>query len=164
MALIIEDGSIVAGANSYITVAEYNAWADARFGASRSTAPATDAEAEQLILRAMDYFEGQNFQGELVEKGQPLQWPRAWVCIDGYVVETNEIPPEVKNSIYELSYAEEQGSSELSAVSQKVKRKKAGSVEIEYSDYSSSTTINRAVPNAMKKLLTHGGGMRVFRV
>ncbi|MFW0776261.1 MAG: DnaT-like ssDNA-binding protein, partial [Rickettsiales bacterium] len=35
MALVIEDGSIVSGANSYITVAEYSTWADARFGASR---------------------------------------------------------------------------------------------------------------------------------
>ena len=164
MALIIEDGSIVPNANSYITVAEYNAWADTRFGAGRSRAPADDTEAEMLILRAMDYFDGQNFIGEKTDCDQPLQWPRAWVMIDDCDVGANEIPKEVKNSLYELSYAEEQGNSELSSIDRKVKREKVSSIEVEYADNSSSAVINRAVPNAMRKLLEYGGGFMVRRV
>lgn len=164
MALIIEDGSIVTGANSYITVVEYEAWADARFGATRSTAPVDTAAAEALILRAMDYFEGQSFQGCLVERGQPLQWPRTHVCIDRYYVDADEIPKEVKNSLYELTYGEEQSYGELDAVERRTKKEKVDVIEIEYADNSSSTTTNVAVPNAMRKLLANGGAMRVFRV
>lgn len=163
MALIVENGSIVANANSYITIAEYNAWANARFG-SRDTAPGCDEDAESLILRAMDYFEAQNFIGEKYTKNQDLQWPRSWVNIDGYAVDSNEIPKQVKISIYELAYAEELGDSELETVARKVKRKKAGSVEIEYADNSTSTKINIAIPNAMKKILSGGGGLVVNRV
>lgn len=158
MALIIEDGTIVANADSYITVIEYNAWADARFGATRTTRPADDTEAEALIYRAMDYFEAQSFQGYTSIETQPLQWPRVGVYIDGYYVESTAIPKEVKTSLYELAYSEEQGNSDLAPVGQKVKREKADVVEIEYADGSSSTTYNRAVSSAMKKLLASGGG------
>jgi len=164
MTLVIEDGSIVPGANSYITVAEYSAWADARFGVSRSTASSCDEDAERLILRAMDYFEAQEFIGYKKQSDQPLQWPRNDVYIDSYYVSNSTIPNEVKISIYELAYAEEQGNGELTAVDRKVKREKVASIEVEYADGSSSTVTNRAVPNAMKKLLEAGGGMRVVRI
>ena len=75
-----------------------------------------------------------------------------------------EIPDQVKKSIYELAYANEVGNSLLSPISQKVKRKKAGSVEIEYADNSSSTTINRAVSSSIKKLLANGSGGYSFGV
>lgn len=164
MALVIEDGSIVAGATSYITVVEYNTWADARFGSARATAPADDAAAEQLILRAMDYFEAQSFKGYLVEQTQPLQWPRSWVVIDGYSVDPDEIPKEVKNSLYELAYAEEQGEGELNVLERKVTSEKVGPVAVSYSDSSSSRNSNVAVSSSMKKLLQNsGGGFAVSR-
>lgn len=164
MALTIEDGSIVANANSYITVAEYNTWADARFG-SRSTAPNCDDDAEALILRAMDYFEAQSFQGMKTEDTQDLQWPRSWVVIDRYSVDANTIPVEVKRSIYELTYAEEIGESELATVEREVKMEKIGPITVEYTDSAPSTNFNRAIPLAMRKLLKTGGlgGLTVSR-
>lgn len=165
MTLIVEDGSIVENANSYVTVAEYTSWANARFGANRDGGSSCDADVEALIFRAMDYFESQNFQGDKKQSDQPLQWPRNNVYIDGYYQSSESIPKEVKQSIYELAYAEEQGNSELAAVDRKVKREKVSSIEVEYADSSSSKVQNIAVPNAMKKLLAYGGGSnRVFRV
>lgn len=160
--LIVEDGTNVTGANSYVTASEYLEWSDARFGFDRSGAPNCDDEVEPFILRAMDYFEAQSFIGAKKESSQPLQWPRSNVYIDGYYKEG--IPEEVKRSIYELAYAEEKGNGELLSIDRKVKREKVSSIEVEYADNSSSTTINRAIPNAMKKLLALGGGMRVFRI
>ena len=165
MTLIIEDGSIVANANSYVTVAEYQAWADARFTAGRSTAPLCGEDVEALIFRAMDYFEAQSFIGTKVSSTQSLQWPRNSVYIDTYYQSNLSIPKEVKNSIYELSYGEETGNSELSVVDRKVKREKVSSIEVEYADNSSSTSTVVAVPTAMKKLLTAGGSFnRVVRI
>lgn len=164
MTLIVEDGSIVANANSYITVSEYTDWADARFGSGRDTAPATDANVEALVFRAMDYFEAQNFQGYKSIESQSLQWPRANVVIDGYTIGSNEIPKEVKQSIYELAYTEEQGEGELNAVDRKVIREKVASIEVEYSGNSSSRNINVSTSSAMKKLLAYGGQNRVIRI
>lgn len=165
MTLIIEDGSIVSGANSYITIDEYAAWADARFGADRDAAPACDADVEALVFRAMDYFEAQSFQGVKVSSTQSLQWPRYGVSIDDYAVDSDSIPNEVKQSIYELAYAQELGSGELNTIERKTKREKVDVIEVEYADNASSTVINVSVPNAMKKLLSYGGGQhRVIRV
>ena len=155
MALIIEDGTIVANADSYITVAEYNAWADARFGA-RSTAPNCDEDTEALILRAMDYFETLAFVGFKSISTQALQWPRDSVYIDNYYVTPNEIPKEVKTALYELSYAEEAGTGELNEIERKVTSEKVGSIAVTY-DKSSSRGINVAPSLSMRKLLRSGG-------
>jgi hypothetical protein len=163
MTLIIEDGSIVDNANSYITSQEYADWADARFGAGRSTAPSCDEDIEALIFRSMDYFEAQNFIGTKVVSTQSLQWPRYNVYIDGFYQSSTSIPKEVKSSIYELSYAEEVGNSELAPVERKTSMEKVGELEVEYADNSSSKTSTIAVPNAMRKLLGYGAN-RVVRV
>lgn len=164
MTLIIEDGTIVDNANSYVTVQEYLDWADARFGSGRSTAPGCDEDTEGYIFRAMDYFEAQFFCGRKVQSTQSLQWPRTHVFIDGFSVSSSSIPMEVKSSIYELAYAEEIDNSELSVVDRKVTREKVASIEVEYAANSSSTPTNRAVPTAMRKLLQPGGMNRVVRI
>ncbi len=164
MALVIEDGTIVAGANSYITVDEYKSWANARFGSGRTTAPACDPDTEQLILRATDWFENNSFQGCKVESDQSLQWPRSWVVIDTFAVESNEIPPEVKTAIYEIAYAEEAGDGQLDPVEREVKKEKVGDLEVEYMDGSPTRTQNVAVSRAMKKLLACNSVCRVVRV
>ena len=165
MTLIVEDGSIVPNANSYVSSDGYMSWADSRFGSGRDSAPVCEDDAERFILRAMDYFESQSFIGEKVQGDQPLQWPRSGVYIDNYYVSSASIPKEVVLSIYELAYTEESGNSELAPVDRKVKREKVSSIEVEYADSSSSTVSNRSVPNALRKLLSSGGYMnRVVRI
>lgn len=164
MALIIEDGSAVAGANSYITAAEYLDWSDARFDPARATAPADDAAAEKLILRAMDYFESLSFIGSKASSAQPLQWPRQNAYIDGYLVSSSSIPNEVKTSLYELTYAQETGSGEMNAIGRKTKREKVDVIEVEYADNSSSAVVNVAVSATLRKLLASGSGYGGFTV
>lgn len=157
MTLIIEDGSNVSGANSYITVAEYTAWANARFGASRASLPSDEAAYEALIYRAMDYFEAQPFKGLKVNDSQPLQHPRSGLVIDGYYVDTNEIAKEVKLSLYELAYVEERGNSELASIGRQDEMIKVGPITVKTSDNAASRTVNVSVPNAMRKLIGGGG-------
>lgn len=153
MSLIIEDGSIVAGADSYVTAIQYQAWADARFGASRSTAPANDAAAEVLILRAMDYFESLPLNGEKLTKAQPLQFPRSNLVIDSYYIETTEIPSQVIDSIYELTYAQETGDGLMNTVERATKMEKVGALEVEYMDNASARSNNPAVTAYLRKLV-----------
>ena len=91
MALTIEDGSIVAGANSYATVAELRAYAAER----GATVPVADADCEVLLIKAMDYLEGQWFVGDTVSPTQALSWPRQNVYIEQWPLAIDEIPRQL---------------------------------------------------------------------
>ena len=95
--LIIEDGSIVTNADSYATVTEIRAYAEKR----GFDLPASDTTVEQLAILATDYMQSLNYIGDLVEKTQPLKFPRKNI-ID---VEQNEIPSDIKNAQIELAIA-----------------------------------------------------------
>ena len=90
MALVIEDGSGVAGANSYIDVATARAFASAR-GLSL---PVADADVEVLLIKAMDFIESfrAEFQGLKTLAENPLQWPRTGATLDGYGLTDDTIP------------------------------------------------------------------------
>ena len=52
MAIVVEDGTLVSGANSYSSVADFKTWADAR-----GITYGTDEVIGQQMLRSMDYLE-----------------------------------------------------------------------------------------------------------
>lgn len=95
--LIVENGSLVAGANSYNSFSQLRDYATAR----GVTLPAVDAELEILAIKAMDYlesFEGR-WKGSRVVITQALSWPREFVYIVGYMsypgFTDNVIPSQV---------------------------------------------------------------------
>ena len=96
MTLIIEDGSQVASSNSYVTDAEYVAYAAARGQTIGSDATAREIE----LIKAMDYIEGHraSFKGDKVAFDQSLQWPRGGVWLDGFQIDSDDIPQELKNA------------------------------------------------------------------
>jgi len=93
VAITVEDGTVVANANSYTTVAATQAFATAR-GLLLPTGTGADAAIEKLLITAMDYIEGlrAEFQGRKTDKDNPLQWPREGVWVDSFEVEEDEIP------------------------------------------------------------------------
>lgn len=101
MALVIEDGSGVAGANSYIDVTAARAYASAR-GLSL---PATDADVEVLLIKAMDFIEAfrTEFQGLKTDTAQALQWPRTGATLDGYEVASDTIPTVLASAQAQLA-------------------------------------------------------------
>jgi len=147
MALVVEDGSVVTGANSYVTVAEYKTWADAR-----GFTYGTDSVVEQNILRAMDFLERQNFIGNKANENQPLQWPRTEALIDGYYADATEIPPDVKRSLYEATKSEIDGISEIANLERRTIREKIGDIEVQYDSSSESRTISPALSLALSKI------------
>ena len=86
MALTIETGAGVAGANSYVSVVNAQTWVTARGIAVTVT--------EALLLKAMDYLEAlrAEYQGVKVSSDQALQWPRYDVYVDGYPLDSDVIP------------------------------------------------------------------------
>jgi hypothetical protein len=107
MVLIVEDGTGVAGANSYATAATVRAYAAAR----GVVLPATDPALEPLVLVGMDYLEGlrSRFQGTKTDPAQALQWPRYGVVIDGTDYSADAIPPELIGALSRLCMAQSEG-------------------------------------------------------
>ena len=94
--ITIEDGSNVANANSFVTIAEVRAYAAER-GVSLS---ATDDDVAVQIIKAKDYLESfaNRYQGEIANENQSLQWPRIDVYISGSetAFPSNAIPKQLK--------------------------------------------------------------------
>ena len=149
MALIVEDGSLVANANSYITLAEYKAWADAR----GLTYSANDTTVEQQILRAMDYLERIFYIGNKANENQFLQWPRTEAQIDGYYADATEIPKEVKTSTYEATKVQADGYSQFETEARRTKSESIGDISVVYADNSENRTVTPALTFALSKIV-----------
>lgn len=94
-ALIVEDGTGVTNANSYASITDLGTYATLRGLAS--SLPATDAGKDAIMIKAMDYIEGQRarFKGVKTDEDQALQWPRSDVWIDGALIGSDYIPREL---------------------------------------------------------------------
>ncbi len=100
MALVIENGTGVAGATSYVTLVEARAYATAR----GVTLP-SDADTTILVTKALDYLESlrDSYKGTKEYGAGYLQWPRTDVEIDGFAVGIDAIPAELKNAQCQLA-------------------------------------------------------------
>jgi len=151
--LVIEDGSIVSGAESYVTVQEFEAYA-----AKRGIAVAGNSNS--LLLNAMDYLETLSFIGWKKTEAQALQWPRDEVYIDNYYIESTTIPQELKTAQIVAALTIDAGNDLLSnAVDRKVIREKVDSIEVEYSEASGSKKQFEKVNAMLEKLLAGGRGI-----
>lgn len=95
MAIVVETGAIVTGANSYVSRADAIAYAAGR-GVTLADSTATDA----MLIKAGAYLESfrSRFKGQLLERDQPLAWPRYNAVIEGFAWDTDEIPRHVINA------------------------------------------------------------------
>lgn len=101
MALLCEDGSIVAGAESYVSAIECTTYHSNR---GNSLWSGIDAAKEAALRRATAYVDGRyrlRFKGQKVYPlNQPLEWPRAGVrVIDGHQ-EYYDVSPSFYDSEY----------------------------------------------------------------
>lgn len=114
MALIVEDGTGLANAESYVSVAEATTYHADR-GNAAWAAIATDTIREQLLRKATNFM-SQNYRMRWasfrVTVAQALDWPRAWVALRdapyGYgsfsaYVPNNVVPVEVRRACAELA-------------------------------------------------------------
>lgn len=157
MALIVENGSIVTNANTYVTTTDFDAYLSARgkfLGGNNGT-------SEQLLLSAMDYIESRDFAGVKNTKSQPLQWPRTGVYVDGFLVADDEIPADLKYAQIEVAIAIDSGTNPMAPLGRETKREKVGDIEVEYDDGARSTTELVAVNARLNKLLVSGSNVGV---
>jgi hypothetical protein len=106
--ITVEDGSLIADANSYVSVADVRTYATQR----GVTLPASDDEVAVMLINATDYLEAQalRYQGEKVDAAtQALAWPRACVVLDGLDFATTAIPKQLVSAQCALVLVQSQG-------------------------------------------------------
>ena len=126
-------------ANSYITVAEYEAfWTERNVNLSHSTA-AKEAE----LVKAADYINREYaFVGERQFRYQGMAWPRLTgvILVKDWPIDPDTVPQDIKDAQAELAYIINQGTNVFATVEggAKVREKnKAGPVEteVEYTNF-----------------------------
>jgi hypothetical protein len=100
MALVIEDGTLVANADSWVTRADYITYA-----AARGITITDDATADVQLLKAGEFINQHedNLKGDLVDRDQSMSFPRYNLTIDGWWWTGEEIPRQV--ILCQLAYA-----------------------------------------------------------
>lgn len=92
MALVIENGNGVPGAESYATAEELVTYA-ANFG---KALPSGAIQLEALLRRAALQMDAMPWKGGAVSRDQPLSWPRTGVKRNGWALPVDQIPQQVK--------------------------------------------------------------------
>lgn len=161
MALVVEDGTGLSNAESYVSVAN----ADARQTALGITAwTGTDAVKEAALRRATQYMEQryrQRWKGTRLLRAQALSWPRYGADTGDWYVESTVVPAEVANACADL--AVKALSETLNAdQTRAVVREKVDVLETEYDRYSPQATRFVAI-DAMLAPYLMGGGVRLMR-
>lgn len=146
--LVVEDGSIVMGANTYVDASVFNTHLSNRGLSFNSTA----GTVEQTLILAMDYIETRKYFGLRVSSDQSLSWPRADVWIDNYPIPNNVIPDVLKKAQIEVAIAIDSGNNPNSNLDRTTKREKVGDVEVEYSDSARDSVKLTAVDDLLKQI------------
>lgn len=96
--LIVEDGSMPPGANSYAEVATCDQWQGDRGGSTWPAPPSAgdDPDLEKKkssLIQATDYLNTLDWVGSKAAPGRVMAWPRVGVIDeDSYPISKNEVP------------------------------------------------------------------------
>lgn len=129
MALTVEDGSGLADADAYASIATVDAYATAR---GLDTWTGTDGAKEAAIREATIYLDtSYSWKGAIVSEAQALAWPRHGVA-DREGREITGLPQRVVDACCELAVMKMSASLVASRTEAEVQSMTAGSVSITY--------------------------------
>lgn len=162
MALVLEDGSGVTGANTYALTATIDNYHSLL---GNSTWTGLEADKESANLRAMRYLESLDYNGVKDEESNPLEWPRQGAYDrNGFLIDNDVIPQGLINALCEAALVEltSPGGLRPSTSTQgQVKRQKVDVIETEYFEAFSQTVSYDTIDNELVGLIGGGGGNSV---
>jgi hypothetical protein len=177
--ITVEDGSVVTGANSFISLADWKTWADQR---GRDYSSYTDEVIKAKLIQGADYLNGLSWKGYPTDRANPMSWPRYGEEVggnlnnlleaqagnyigvldrNGYYIGLDEVPPEVVSAQSEAVWLLLQGNT-LEPVLDRgggIKSKRVeGAVAVEYftgaSSYTKFVAIERRLSGLLKSMST----------
>lgn len=154
--------TIVVGTNSYVTEAELTTYADDR-GVTLT------ADASVLLIKAMDYIEGQEYKGYKTVDTQALAWPRADVYLStafcySNLIDSTVVPSDVKNTQMILAMQIDAGNDPLTTQGQAVKSETVDVITVVYQDGTTASPQLKAVKLLLNKYLANSGGNNCIKV
>ena len=165
MALIVETGAIVTGADSYVTRADAITYA-----ANRGVTLVDTVVTDEILRNAVGFLEsfGDKFKGSRVTRDQPLSWPRIGAVIEGWSWDSDEIPRQVINAQLAVAleiFAGEDPYNPLPVAGQITQESVSGAVSVSYATGSSGAQKVTKTRNAitMINLLTVRSGLFAVR-
>ncbi len=168
MALIVEDGSIVQGAESLCSVADADAY-HAAIG-NADWALLTEAGKEQSLRKSTQYMQGQyggKWAGYRKDSSQSLDWPRSYVLISDtlYVEYLSDsiVPLEVKNACASLAFR----ASSVDLLADEEKDIVSETVDVITTVYSQHSPQRKRYPEVdqmLTRYLAGNGGLKMVRV
>jgi len=168
MAIIVEDGSIVPNANSFVSFDDYIVYASSlNFNVNSSS------QAESQLIAAGQFINIQrNLKGYLVTRDQPMAYPRSGLVLENWSWLHTEIPRQVIQ--LQMTKAIEifngfdviTGDSPSSTSGQVVKKERVeGAITIEYETSGDNGTKVSSVSSsqALLSVLTENNGLQLVR-
>lgn len=129
MALTVEDGTGVADAESYVSVADFQSWATKR----AYTLPSTMSDVEALLRKGCDFIERKQFVGEIEFVAQGLSFPRLVEDVNFEEVSTG-VPAKLKTAQMLLAMESMNGPLTLAARGNKYTATKIDQIYLKYGD------------------------------
>jgi hypothetical protein len=165
VALTVETGAIVSGADSYVSAANALTY-HAAFG-NAAWAASTDAAREIALRRAARLLDSSyRWRGSIYSEAQEMRWPRSGVLDrDGREIASTFIPKPLADAQCELALLMLSGelvggaSGSVQTATGKVQRVKAGSVEVEF-----AAGLAPALPTPASNVLPDGAGELLDRI
>lgn len=141
-ALVVEDGTVVTGANSWVDMAFMDQYCSDMGYTTWGTIESPDSRRISAVIRGCRYVVrrySEEWPGSKVGgRAQTLPWPRDDAYdVDGELIESTEIPTEVKQAQCEAALREYVNPGSLTPdyiSAQRVVREKVGDLEVQYAD------------------------------
>lgn len=164
MPLIIEDGSIIASANSYVTREDYIA-----FAADRGVAVDDNEQADHDLIQVAQFIDshGSRLKGVPVSRLQPMAYPREDLILEGFEWGDDEIPRQVRLCQMTLALELRDGTDLYNrpAAPAPVKRNRVeGVVEQEFAVKDATKVSRRSLGTALLNTLLARSGLQLALV
>lgn len=167
MALIIENGTGVANANSYGDLADCRDYATAR-----GVTLGSDADVTVKLILATDYLEALEYVGRKVLNSQALSWPRQCVQFDfDTPFPTNQIPANLILAQYQLVIEQANGiiiqpSTDYAGQGGFIIEDKTGPLDTKYSERIGVTSepLTPKVTSLLRGLVRHVPPLTNYRI
>ena len=164
MSLLVETGAIINGANTYVSRADYIAYA-----ASIGITIADGVEADYQLIKAAEYIDNheENLKGTKVDRDQAMSYPRTDLYIEGWYWSSEEIPRQVilAQKMYALMIndGEDLYNRNVNPNTAIKKERIEGAVEVEYAHNSNITQqlSKNSKADALMSSLLHNNGLSI---
>lgn len=165
---IVETGEALSNATAYLTVEELQQYWD-NIGYDYSTL--TNDQIKQYINRCSKIIDNtyiKRFNGVRAKQQQSLEWPRIGAYYaDGWWVDNNTIPVEIKNAVAEMVYGVAVNSANVQPVDKSTTAVTQESVKVDVISESKTYSTAKiegmtrdkvtAVEDALKRLIPYAG-------